>query len=93
MNLAEIIAENQRKGQIAKSIELVRLRIKELTNAYPDQVSSVLNLTGVHFSSKLPPSVLYAILLKNLPTNQELRDAIPLGQCGLRQANHPAPLV
>ncbi len=76
MNLAEIIAENQRKGQAAKNQELVRLRIKELVNAYPDQVRSVLNLTGVHFTSKLPPSVLYAILLKNIHTNEELRDAI-----------------
>lgn len=76
MRLGEIIADNNRKGFQRKNQELVRLRIKELAYEYPDEVSIVLNKTGVQFSSKLPPSVLYAIILKHAPKNEKLREAI-----------------
>lgn len=76
MKLAEIISENNRKGLQYKNQELIRLRMKELAYEYPDQVSIVLNKTGVHFSSKLPPSVLYAIMLKHASKNEKLREAI-----------------
>ncbi len=76
MRLIEIIEENNKSGQQLKNQELVRLRLKELAFSYPKEVKEVLNKTGVKFSSVLPASVLYAILIKHAPKNEKLRDAI-----------------
>lgn len=76
MKLAETILENKRKGQTLKNAHLVKLRLKELIFAYPNEISQVLIKTGVKLRSELPAKVLFAIVVKHINQNDELRDAI-----------------
>lgn len=76
MKLGELVLENKRIGATQKNEQLIRIRLKELAYAYPDEVTEVLIKTGVQLRSKLPSSVLYAILIKNAPTNALLSDAL-----------------
>lgn len=76
MKLAETILDNERKEQTEQNLQLVRIKLKELVFAYPNEVVQVLHKTGVSVSTVLPPNILYAILVKNLAGNSELREAI-----------------
>lgn len=76
MKLAQTILENERNNAPDKNLQLVRVRLKEMVYAYPDEVKTVLHKTGVPVSTVLPPSVLHAIVVKNLATNAELRETI-----------------
>lgn len=76
MKLAEIILENERNKQDSKNRSLVRIRLKELVYAYPSEVAEVLQKTGVAVSAVLPPSVLFAVVIKHIASNSELREVI-----------------
>jgi hypothetical protein len=76
MNLAAKIIENERKQLPDENRKLVGLRLKELVYAFPKQTLEVLHKTGVAVSTILPSPVLYAIVVKNLPSNSELREAV-----------------
>ncbi len=76
MKLAQIILENERKKQNEKNRLLIRIRLKELVYAYPDEVTEVLQKTGVAVSAILPPSVLLAVVVKHIANNSELREVI-----------------
>ena len=76
MKLAQIILENERNKQNNKNRLLIRIRLKELVYAYPDEVTEVLQKTGVAVSTILPPSVLLAVVVKHIADNSELREVI-----------------
>lgn len=76
MKLAEILVENGNKNQTEKSSQLVRIRLKELVYAFPNDVLRVLHKTGISVSSLMPPSILHSIVIKNLDSNIELREDI-----------------
>lgn len=76
MKLAEIIIENERNKQKEKSRQLVLSRLKEMVYAFPKEVLQVLHRTGVPVSTLLPTPVLYAVVVKNVQQNLELRDAV-----------------
>lgn len=76
MSLSEILLENERNNQIEKSNQLVRIRLKELVSAYPNEMLQVLHNTGVAVSALLPSPVIYSVVVKNLQTNSELREAV-----------------
>lgn len=76
MSLAQKILDNERNGHTAKNAKIVGIRLKELVYAYPKEVTRVLHQTGIAVSSLLPTSVLYAIVVKNLPLNSEFRETI-----------------
>ncbi len=76
MKLAEIIVENERKKQADKNKLLVRQRVKDLVYSFPNEVLQVLHRTGVAVSTLLPAPVLYAVVVKHVQRNSELRDAI-----------------
>lgn len=76
MKLAQTILDNERKEQTEQNIQLVRIKLKELVSAYPNEIVQVLHKTGVAVSTVLPTNILYAVLVKNLAGNSELREAI-----------------
>ncbi len=76
MRLAEIVLENERNNQIEKSNQLVRIRLKELVYAYPNEMLQILHKTGIAVSTLLPASVLYSVVVKNVQINSELREAV-----------------
>ena len=76
MKLAEIILENERKQQTEKNTQLVSARLKELVYAFPNEVLRVLHKTGLQVSSLAPSAVLYAVVINNVESNPELKDAI-----------------
>lgn len=76
MRLGEVVLENERQGKNLKNEQLVRLKLKELVFAYPNEVAEVLQKTGVNLTAKLPAMVLHAIVIKNVHKNSTLRDAI-----------------
>lgn len=76
MKLAETIIENERNKKSEENKHLVRLRLKELVYAYPKETLEVLHKTGVPISSILPSAVLYAVVVKHLAVNSELRESI-----------------
>ena len=54
----------------------MRIRLKELVYAFPNDVLRVLHKTGIQVSTLVPSPVLYVIVIKNLESNTELREAI-----------------
>jgi hypothetical protein len=76
MNLAEKILENERKQLTEENRKLVSVRLKELVYAFPKQTLEVLHKTGVSVGGILPSPVMYAVVVKNLPINSELREAV-----------------
>jgi hypothetical protein len=76
MKLAEKILDNERKQLVEENKKLVRARLKELVYAFPKETLEVLHKTGVPVSTLLPSPVMYAIVVKNVATNSELREAI-----------------
>ncbi len=76
MKLAQTILDNERKEKTAQNTQLVRIKLKELVFAYPNEIVQVLHKTGIAVSTVLPANVLYAIVVKNLESNSELREAI-----------------
>lgn len=76
MTLAQKIMDNERKQLARQNKELVRQRLQNVVYAYPKQVIEVLHKTGVSVGAVLPSPVLYAVVVKNLSTNSELRDTI-----------------
>lgn len=76
MKLGQIILDNERDEKPSKNSSLVRIRLKELVYAYPSEIVEVLQKTGVAVSSLLPASTLFAIVIKHLALNSELREVI-----------------
>jgi predicted nucleic acid-binding Zn ribbon protein len=76
MRLAEKILDNERKQLVEENKKLVRARLKELVYAFPKETLEVLHKTGVPVSTLLPSPVMYAIVVKHVATNSELREAI-----------------
>lgn len=76
MKLAEIILENERNQKGAENNALVRTRLKELVYAFPKETLEILHKTGVPVGAVLPAPVMYAIVVKHLSTNSQLREAI-----------------
>lgn len=76
MKLAQTIVENERAKNDKLNSEIIGKRLKDLVYQYNDETVQLLHKTGVAVSSVLPSSVLHAIVIKNLATNSELRDAI-----------------
>jgi len=76
MRLAEQVIENERLNKTKKNEQLVRLKLKELVHAYPDEISQVLIKTGIGLKVDLPALVLFAIVVKNIHKNAELREAV-----------------
>lgn len=76
MKLAQTIMQNERDNQTEKNAQLVRIRLKELVYAFPQETLQVLHKTGVPVSGVLPAGVLHAVVIKNLAGNSELREAI-----------------
>lgn len=76
MNLAEKIIDNERKQLTSENRKLVGLRLKELVYAFPKQTLEVLHKTGVSVGAILPPHIVYAVVVKHLPSNAELRESV-----------------
>ncbi len=76
MKLAHTLLENERKQQPQKNFKEIRMRLKELVYAYPEQVIEVMHRTGVPVSTVIPPVILLTVLVKHLTTNSELRETI-----------------
>ncbi len=76
MKLAEIILENERNQKSAENSKLVRTRLKELVYAFPKQTLEILHKTGVPIGVALPPPILFAVVIKHLGSNSQLREAI-----------------
>lgn len=76
MKLAETILNNERNQKGAENKALVRARLKELVYAFPKETLEILHKTGVPIGSILPSPVMYAVVVKHLVTNSQLREAI-----------------
>ena len=76
MKLAEKILENERNQKGAENKTLVRSRLKELVYAFPKETLEILHKTGVPIGVILPPPVLFAVVVKHLASNSQLREAI-----------------
>lgn len=76
MRLAETIIENERNQKNAENHALVRTRLKELVYSFPKEILEILHKTGVPIGTALPSPVVYAILIKHLGSNSQLREAI-----------------
>jgi hypothetical protein len=76
MKLAETILENERNQKGAENNALVRTRLKELVFAFPKETLEILHKSGVSIGSILPSPVMYAVVVKHLATNSQLREAI-----------------
>lgn len=76
MKLAETILSNERQQLAEENKKLIRLRLKELVYAFPKETLEVLHKTGVQIGAILPPAVVYAVVIKHLAGNSELREAI-----------------
>src|SRR3989338_392833 len=76
MKLAQTILENERAQNGKLNSEIIGKRLKELVYGYNDETVQLLHKTGIAVSSVLPSSVLHSIVVKNLATNSELRDAV-----------------
>lgn len=76
MKLAQTIMENEKANRQQQSREILRIRLRELVFSYPKEVTEVLHKTGVPVSSVLSSPVLLAVVVKHLPKNPQLREAI-----------------
>lgn len=76
MKLAEKILENERNQRGAENKALVRSRLKELVYAFPKETLEILHKTGVPIGTVLPSPILYAVVVKHLAKNSQLREAI-----------------
>lgn len=76
MKLAETILDNERNQKGAENSKLVRTRLKELVYAFPKETLEILHKTGVPVGVALPSPVMYAVVVKHLATNSELREGI-----------------
>lgn len=76
MKLAEKIIKNQQAGQLVKNEELIKIKLKELVFDYTDEVLEVLHKTGIAVSRVLPDDVILTVVVKHLPKNPQLREAI-----------------
>ncbi len=76
MKLAEIILENERNQKGAENKSLVRTRLKELVYAFPKETLEILHKSGIPVGAVLPAPVMYAVVVKHLSTNSELRESI-----------------
>lgn len=76
MKLAEKVLENERNQRQAENNSLIRTRLKELVYAFPNETLEILHKTGVSVGAVLPAPVMYAVVIKHLPSNSMLREAI-----------------
>jgi hypothetical protein len=76
MKLAEKILENERNQRGAENNALVRTRLKELVYAFPKETLEILHKTGVPVGVALPSPILFAVVVKHLASNSQLREAI-----------------
>jgi hypothetical protein len=76
MKLAEIIIENERNQKNAENNALVRSRLKELVYSFPKETLEILHKTGVPIGTALPSPVIYAVVVKHLGSNSQLREAV-----------------
>ncbi len=76
MKLAETILENERNQREAENNKLVRTRLKEVVYAFPKETLEVLHKSGVSVGVALPSPVMYAVVVKHLATNSQLRESI-----------------
>ena len=76
MKLAETILDNERNQREAENNQLVRTRLKELVYAFPKETLEILHKTGISVGVGLPSSVIYAVVVKHVATNSQLRESI-----------------
>lgn len=76
MKLAETILDNERNQREAENNQLVRARLKEVVYAFPKETLEVLHKSGVSVGVALPSPVMYAVVVKHLATNSQLRESI-----------------
>ncbi|MNU67055.1 hypothetical protein D3C71_563860 [compost metagenome] len=76
MKLAETILDNERNQREAENNKLVRTRLKELVYSFPKETLEILHQTGVPVGVALPSPILYAVVVKHLATNSQLREAV-----------------
>ena len=76
MKLAETILDNERNQREAENNQLVRTRLKELVYAFPKETLEILHKTGISVGVGLPSSVIYAVVVKHVAANSQLRESI-----------------
>jgi hypothetical protein len=76
MKLAETILDNERNQREAENNKLVRTRLKELVYAFPKETLEILHKTGVSVGVNLPSPLMYAVVVKHVATNSQLRESI-----------------
>lgn len=76
MKLAETIIENERNQKNAENNALVLSRLKELVYSFPKETLEILHKNGVPIGTALPSPVLFAVVVKHLASNSQLRESI-----------------
>lgn len=76
MKLAETIIENERNQKNTENTALVRSRLKELVYSFPKETLEILHKNGLPIGAVLPPPILFAVVVKHLGSNSQLREAI-----------------
>lgn len=76
MKLGAVILRNEQTGKAKTNHQVVRAKLKELVNNYPEKVTDLLTSLKIRASIVAPKVVLYSTLVKHLALNSELRAAI-----------------